>query len=110
LKQDVRDVHLDINQAIPCGLIISELVSNSIKHAFSERDKGEIFVGMDQNEEGEFSLTIRDDGKGLASNWDNQDKTTLGLHLVKDLVIQLSGQLDINTDKGTAFQIKFPGI
>jgi two-component sensor histidine kinase len=68
LNVDVKDVFLDVNTGIPCGLIINELVSNSLKHAFHDGRKGEIQVGLYKEKDGEFTLNVRDNGTGFPAD------------------------------------------
>ena len=103
---DVQDIHLEIDKAIPCGLIISELISNSLKHAFPSQKKGLISVHM-QEQRGKYILAIKDNGTGFPEGIDFRKSGTLGLQLVTDLTSQLGGTIDLNTDKGTEFIITF---
>lgn len=104
---DAADVTLNIDTAVPCGLIINELVTNSIKHAFPDGRNGHIFIHMTQNKEGDYLLVVSDDGIGLPQDLDVSDATTLGLLLVNTLVNQLEGALKIDRNHGTTFRILF---
>ncbi len=104
---DADQVILDIDTAIPCGLIINELITNSIKHAFPEGRKGSIFINMQEIEDGEYLLVVGDDGVGLPRNLDIKNATTLGLLLINTLVNQLEGNLKIESTMGTVFKITF---
>lgn len=110
LVVDVQDVYLDINTSVPCGLIINELVSNSLKHAFAGRAQGKILVVMRPDSGGRFKLVIRDDGVGLPKNLDVRQTDSLGLQLVTMLVDQLQGSLSIDNEEGTSFEIIFEKI
>ena len=110
LSIDVKDVFLDINTSIPCGLIINELVSNSLKHAFSGRDRGKIHVSMRPENNGKFKMVIRDDGVGLPKNLEVTQTESLGLQLVTMLVEQLQGTLSVVNKKGTSYEILFEKI
>lgn len=103
---DVQDIHLEIDKAIPCGLIVSELISNSLKHAFPSQKKGLVSVQM-KGQEGKYTLTIKDNGIGFPKGMDFRKTATLGLQLVTDLTSQLGGTIDLNTNSGTEFIIKF---
>ena len=105
-KINVEDVYLDINTAIPCGLIINELISNIIKHAFNESEKGNINVKFSRRGIN-YILSVKDDGIGLPSKIDIKNTDTLGLKLVNALVNQLEGTMEINRNNGTQFMIKF---
>jgi len=107
LDVDVKDVFLDINTSIPCGLIINELVSNSLKHAFSGRDRGKIRVILRPDNDDKFKIVVSDDGVGLPKNLDVTQTESLGLQLVTMLVEQLQGTLRIDKNQGTSFEITF---
>jgi PAS domain S-box-containing protein len=104
---DADNVELDINQAIPCGLIVNEIVSNSLKHAFPDGRSGAVHVEMKKEEPSRLKLVIRDDGIGIPENVDIRNPSTLGLQIVSDLVGQLDGTIEIEHGKGTAFTIRF---
>lgn len=104
----VDHIYLNVETSVPLGLIISELISNSLKYAFPElKDKNEISVGLHyQNEE--FELIINDNGVGLPENIDFRNlESTLGLRLVKSLVNQLDGSIELDRSHGTKFKIIF---
>jgi two-component sensor histidine kinase len=103
----VKDVYLDINTSIPCGLIINELISNSLKHAFSGRDKGKIRVTLQSEKNSKFKLMVSDNGVGLPKGLDVTQTESLGLQLVTMLVEQLHGTLNIENNKGACFEIVF---
>lgn len=104
----VEEIHFNINKAIPCGLIINELVSNSLKYAFPENKKGEIIVAIKKaSVASEVEMEISDDGVGLPENLDLEETKTLGLHLVTTLVKQLQGVFTTDREKGTKFRIRF---
>ena len=100
------DVFLNIDTAIPCGLMINELVTNSIKHAFPQGTSGEITIEMVQNQD-EYHLKISDNGVGLPSDLDVDESSTLGLLLVNSLVGQLEGTMEVNREQGTTYHIVF---
>lgn len=101
----VEDVNLGIETAIPCGLIVNELVSNSLKYAFPTGE-GELMVDLNRIDD-EFQLTVADKGVGLPTDLDISENSSLGLKLVESLVIQLNGELFIDRSEGTAFIIRF---
>lgn len=103
---EADDIFLNIDTAIPCGLIINELVTNSLKHAFPADEPGELTIKIEQDED-EYYLTIADNGIGLPPEVDINNTATLGLLLVNSLVGQLEGELDVNRDQGTIFTISF---
>lgn len=107
LNIDIKDVFLDINTAIPCGLIINELVSNSLKHAFPDGRKGKIIVAMHHLNGKKVELCVVDNGVGLPKKMDIRKTNSLGLHLVCLLVEdQLHGEIKLNRILGTSFRLK----
>jgi two-component sensor histidine kinase len=96
---DLEEVYLEMELAIPCGLIINELVSNSLKHAFSKNRKGTIAVtmrlgkGKTNEEPVSIILSVSDNGKGLPPSIDSLHSDSLGLKIVNSLVRQLNGSL-----------------
>jgi len=104
LDLEVKKVYLDINKAIPCGLIINELVSNALKHAFPRERGGRIGVRMSEKE-GLFTLVVEDSGVGMPKDLDFRKTGSLGLQIVHDLVQQLEGTVRLDQDKGTSFTI-----
>ena len=106
---DISNVFLTVDVAIPCGLIINELLSNSMKHAFADGMAGEIYVGFNLDEENQYRLEIRDNGPGLPPDVDFFNSRSLGLQLVNALTEQLRGQLFHNMGAGTEVVIVFPG-
>ncbi|MBN3906868.1 MAG: PAS domain-containing protein [Nostoc sp. NMS1] len=107
LDIQVDDASLDIETAIPCGLIINELVSNALKYAFVANIRGKIEVKFYQESESILTLIIRDNGIGLPENFDSKKAKTLGITLVQGLVKQLRGKLEIESHQGTQFKITF---
>lgn len=106
IRNNIADLTLNVETAIPCGLIITELVSNSIKHAFPEGETGEINVEISMQEEN-YQLTVSDNGIGLPDDWKFEELSTLGLQLVRSLTDQLSGKMEIVSGSGASFSILF---
>lgn len=104
-RPSLDNIKLNIETSIPCGLIITELVTNSIKHAFPT-EKGNIWVKLNSENE-KFTLKIRDDGIGFPKDLDFKNTESLGLQLVDLLVDQLDGTIKLNQKKGTEFEIGF---
>jgi len=104
---DIKNVLLDINQAIPCGLLINELITNSIKHAFPDGESGTVDVHMHKRPEGQFSLTVQDSGVGLPDGIDLNYTETLGMQLISGLISQLNGKIKLHREKGTKYTIEF---
>lgn len=111
LNIDIENISLEIETAIPLGLVINELVSNSLKHAFSGDQKGEIKIVLCKIFEKEFELTIADNGKGMPKDLDFRNTESLGLQLVTDLAeLQLEGEISLIRTRGTEFRIRFKEI
>ncbi|MBN1979487.1 MAG: PAS domain S-box protein [Anaerolineae bacterium] len=107
LEMDVDGVMLDLDTAIPCGLIINELVSNALKHAFSGGREGKVRVSL-QSQGDQLALTVSDDGVGLPDDLDYRGARSMGLQLVNTLVEQLDATLGVDsTERGTVFCITF---
>lgn len=103
---NTNNIIIDIETVIPLGLIITELVNNSLKHAFAEKE-GEINIDLQKKTGNSLELIIRDNGQGISDlAFENQD--TLGMQLVKDLVTQIGGQLALENLNGAKFTITFP--
>nr|WP_298682040.1 PAS domain S-box protein [uncultured Dongia sp.] len=108
LNIDAEGMSLPINCAIPCGLIVNELISNALKHAFPDKAGGSIRVELRQDGADHFLLAVSDDGVGLPPGLHIETASTLGLQLVTLLTDQLRGKLAIETMKPTRFAIRFP--
>lgn len=108
ITTDIENLFLNLDVAIPCGLIINELVSNSMKYAFPENRRGRISVSLQPDNFNNLILTISDNGKGMPLEILAQDSQTLGLQLVKLLVKQLNGKIEIDGTNGTIIKIIFP--
>ena len=104
LNVETKDVSFDLENAIPCGLIINELVSNSLKHAFPNQEEGNISIALQSVNEYDLELTVSDDGVGIPEDLDIEQTDTMGLHLVKVIAEQqLEGKMELNRTKGTQF-------
>ncbi|MBM4241970.1 MAG: PAS domain S-box protein [Euryarchaeota archaeon] len=103
----VEDILFDITSAIPCGLIINEILTNSIKHAFPEGIEGRIFIDLHSDDKGKFTLIMGDNGVGLPEDLDFRNTDTLGFQLVNNLVKQLDGTIQLDRKGGTTFKIEF---
>ena len=103
------DVYVDINKAIPCGLILNELISNALRHAFPGDEPGEIKIIIGETKNKDIEIVVRDNGMGLPDDVDIHQPRTVGLYLVNGLVKnQLDGLIEGIRDGGTGFRIKFP--
>ncbi len=111
---NTNDLSVDIDTAIPCGLIINELFSNCLKHAFKycgkdgNKKEGLISVGFNSSTEGQYILSVADNGCGLPPGLDFRETETLGLQLVCTLTDQLHGDIELSAGKGAKFDIRFP--
>jgi len=106
---DMNKVELDINQAVPCSLILNELITNVFKHAFPAGSKGTIQIKLYLTQDREVVLKVTDNGVGLAADQDLLNPSSLGLKLVQGLLKkQLKGHLDVTTEGGTAFTLCWP--
>jgi len=108
LHLELENILVDINTAVPCSLIINELISNSLKYAFPDKQKGRITIILQHSVNGNSLLTIKDNGIGLPAALDTQNTETLGMRLVHDLVGQIGGEIEIKNTKGTEFRIEIP--
>ena len=107
MKIDINEANIDFNRAIQLGLIVNELISNSLKHAFPDDLEGQVNVRLD-SEDKYFILTTSDNGVGLPKKFRLRQTKSLGLQLVQALTNQLKGSIKIDRRKGTRFRIKFP--
>ncbi len=107
MKIDINEANIDFNRAIQLGLIVNELISNSLKHAFPDNLAGQVNVKLDSEDE-YFILTTSDNGIGLPKKFRLRQTKSLGLQLVQALTNQLKGSIKIDRRKGTRFRIKFP--
>lgn len=104
---DVGNILFDVETAIPCGLIVNELLTNSIKHAFPQAKNGKINIELHLNDDGDFVLIVKDNGIGLPKDINFKNTDTLGLQLVNTLVGQLEGNIELIRKAGTEFIITF---
>ncbi len=108
LKLNLENCLPDIDRAIPCGLILNELVSNSLEHAFPDNKEGEIYIELKCSQGGTLTLTVKDNGIGLPGHIDPVNRDSLGLNLVFTLAErQLKGSVNVNRNRGTEFIIEF---
>lgn len=114
LQIDIEDIDLDLETSIPLGLLINELVTNSLKHAFPEQKKGEIRIILRENKEVEneynYTLVVSDNGISFPEDRDFRSSDSLGMLLVNSFVKQLRGVLELDRKKGTTITIKFKSL
>jgi two-component sensor histidine kinase len=107
LELDVSKTMLHMKEAIPCALIINELLTNAIKYAFPFKNDGKVTISFTEEQKGKYNLVIRDTGVGLPDGFDMNMSGGLGMKVVQALVSQLNGSLGVKGDKGTMFTINF---
>ena len=103
---DIDDIKLNIETSVPCGLIITELVSNCLKYAFPDGRQGELKVSL-KNKDDYYELNISDNGIGFPENIDYKNTESLGLQLINSLTDQIDGEIELNRTNGTEFKIRF---
>ena len=106
LKINVEDIFLDINTAIPLGLIVNEIITNSLTHAFPEGKTGEINVEFHPKDD-HYEFTVKDDGIGFPDDIEFQTTDSLGLQLIINLTDQINGDIELDRSNGTALKITF---
>jgi two-component sensor histidine kinase len=110
LQMDAQPVYMDMDRAIPCGMLVYELLSNSLKYAFPKGRKGRIRLSLGTTTDQRTRLEIRDDGVGLPEGFDYRRTDSLGFQLVCRLADQLRGELHYDGANGTTFEVTFaPG-
>lgn len=110
LKQNLESVQVGMDQAVTCGLLVNELISNCFKHGFPAGTSGLVIVDLRPlDTTGHWRLRVSDTGVGLADNFEDKRKNSLGLQLADDLARQIGGALEIatNGDQGVAFSVDF---
>tara|TARA_R110001599_G_scaffold110184_3_gene274068 strand:- start:2505 stop:2978 length:474 start_codon:yes stop_codon:yes gene_type:complete len=109
-KIDSKNMFFDVDTAIPLGLIINEIITNSYKYAFSKDHKNELEISISKEENEEYKLIVKDSGPGLDVTYDIKKAKSLGLRLVTRLVKQLQGTLIQTNEDGAKFEIHFKDI
>ncbi len=109
VRYDLDEFPLDINMAVPCGLIATELISNAMKHAFPGERKGTIVVALKREGAGGIRLTVTDDGVGFPAQFDCRNADSLGMQIVNMLVEQIDGRLELGAGPGTSIAVIFSG-
>jgi PAS domain S-box-containing protein len=104
---NVQDVYLPVDQAIPCALVVNEILSNAFKHAFKGKKHGNLSVTVTREPE-HIRIVVRDDGVGIPRDVDMHKTTSLGLKLIRSLVLQLNGSVSIASDHGTEVTVECP--
>ncbi|WP_243361812.1 sensor histidine kinase [Fundidesulfovibrio terrae] len=107
VETDLEEVHLGIDKAVPCGLLVNELATNAFKHAFAERKSGVLRVAL-HRDDGTARLTVSDDGPGLPVGFDAEASQTLGMQLIGELARQLKGEVSRPEEQKACFEVTFP--
>jgi PAS domain S-box-containing protein len=108
VRVNIEPVSINIDIAIPIGLIINELVTNALKHAFKNRSTGIISINLELCADHRFTLVVQDDGEGLPHDFDTRTTSSLGMQLVTVLTRQLGGEMKTTSQNGARFEISFP--
>lgn len=109
LELAIADLALAVDRAIPCGLVLNELITNALKHAFKDGRQGTIRVELSKLDQGRLRLTVKDDGVGLPRGFEIRTASSLGLQLICTLAEQLEADLEVDSrGGGTSFQLTFP--
>ena len=98
---------MTIDSSIPLGLLLNELISNALKHAFPDHRSGEVRVSLKKLQSNQCELIIQDNGVGIAKDVNFDTTKSLGLHLIKILTAQINGSMDVLRNNGTKFIIRF---
>lgn len=104
IDTDIKNVSININSAIPCGLILNELLTNAYKHAFKDKTDGHIYVSF-VNQNNNILMRVKDNGVGLPLDYNK--KQSLGVTVIESLCEQLDGSFNFSNDNGTCFELKF---
>jgi len=110
VKINIEDISLGVDLAVPLGLIINELISNSLKYAFPKGKKGEIRIDLRSDNDRKFTLTVSDNGVGFPKDLDFRNTKSLGLQLVCTLINQIYGTIELDRSRGTEFEITFTTV
>jgi len=110
LKIEVASMKLSLDTLVPLGLLLNEMISNSLKHAFKGREEGLITVNLGKNDQGLFELIVGDNGVGLPKDFTFQSANTLGMELIDTLTSQLDGKISRMDREGSFFKIEFIGL
>jgi two-component system, sensor histidine kinase PdtaS len=105
LTTNIQNIQLDVDTVIPIGLIVNELISNALKYAFTETEKGLIEISL-LHSTNQLLLEVKDNGKGMPAEWNyNSVSASLGYQLIKSFVQKMKGELLVNSNNGTHIKI-----
>lgn len=105
---DLENISMDITKAIPCGIVINELVTNAYRHAFTEQSEGVISFSLKNSPNNEIALCVSDNGKGLPRGFSLEQSSSLGFTLIKSLCVQVEGLITFTTNGTTTFTLTMP--
>ena len=108
LEKNYIDIYLDIVKMIPLGLVLNELMTNSMKYAFRDKKGGIIKIDLEMSGTDRVKLVYQDNGPGIPEDIDLNNPSTLGMQLIRDLTKQLHGKVSIIRNRGAKFEIEFP--
>jgi PAS domain S-box-containing protein len=108
LSFEITEISLPIDKAVPCGLILNELITNALKHAFDDRANGKIKIRFTPDEDNYYTLSVSDNGKGIPDKDAVLRKETLGLTIVQTLSDQINGKLEMKSENGVTVTVTFP--
>jgi two-component sensor histidine kinase len=108
VKMEIEQVALTVDKAIPCGLILNELMTNALKHAFPDGRVGTVRVELSVVEDGSVRLAVSDDGVGMPERETAVMQTSIGMVLITTLTEQLQGRLTVSRQNGTSLLVEFP--
>lgn len=108
VQLDIEDADFDLNRAIPCGLILNELITNAFKHAFSGRNEGRVRISYSRHTQESERFIVEDDGRGLPEEFDPESSDSLGFQLVLSLTDQLERRIDYSGTQGTRIELLLP--
>lgn len=103
-----RQLHLDIESAVPVGLILNEVITNALKYAFASRQPGILSIQVSDDTEKGYTIIVHDNGVGLPPGFDTEQSGSLGFRIIKELTRQLRGQYQYTSGPGTTFTLRFP--
>jgi len=108
IKLDLEKIYLDINKAIPFGMLVNEIITNILKHAFPGKKKGEFSIKLYREKNKKIWLLVNDNGVGIPKEVNIDNPSTMGLQLIRDLTNQIGGEIQIKSNGGTKITVIFP--
>ncbi len=108
ISSEIENIMLNIDKAVPCGLMLNELITNALKHAFPHNQNGVIIIKFHRTDDSFLELSVIDNGVGLPENFNEDESETLGFHLIRILTDQINGTLSVLRENGTRINIHFP--